>query len=248
MLIGISILLGLLIGSFLNVCIYRIPRHEEIVYTPSHCMACGHTLRWYELFPVFSYLTLGGKCKNCKIHISKQYPIIELINGLAYGFLYMYYGLSIDTVLMMALFSVLLVVFMIDYKTLTIPNGLVIFIGVLGVVNTFYHRDEWITYVIGFFAASLVLLLIAIITKGKMGGGDIKLMAVAGLVIGWQNILLALFIGSIFGAIIGLTLIALKVMDRKEMIPFGPYLCVGIMISALYGAQIIEWYLKVVIG
>lgn len=240
-------ILGLLIGSFLNVCIYRIPRHEEIVVTPSHCMACGHELKWYELIPVFSYIGLGGKCRNCKIKLSIQYPMIELLNGAAYLGLYVYYGVSAELFIYAALFSALMVVFMIDLKTLTIPNSLVIVITVIGLSRMITDLNQWLNYVIGFFVVSVILLLIAIITRGKMGGGDIKLMAAAGLVLGWQNIILALVIGAFLGAIIGLSLIGFKVVERKQMIPFGPYLAAGIMISAIFGDIIWLWYLELVL-
>jgi len=241
-------ILGLLIGSFLNVCIYRLPRKEEIVITPSHCMTCGHELRWYELFPVFSYIALGGKCRKCKTHISIQYPIIELLNGAAYMGLYLFYGLSIELGLIGALFSILLVIFMIDLKTLTIPNGLVLAIGVLGIINMIVNSNYIVDYILGFFSVSSILFLIAIITKGKMGGGDIKLMAVAGLLLGWQKIILSLLLGSVVGAVIGLTLIGFKIVDKKTLIPFGPYLAIGIMISVLWGQQIINWYIGQIIG
>ncbi|MDA3845183.1 MAG: prepilin peptidase [Vallitaleaceae bacterium] len=241
-------ILGLLVGSFLNVCIYRIPRKEEIVITPSHCMTCGHTLRWYELFPVISYIAIKGKCYKCKTHISIQYPIIELLNGAAYMGLYLLYGISIELAIYAALFSILLIVFMIDLKTLTIPNSLVIAIGILGLVNLVFNIVNWPQYIIGFFSVSALLFLIAIITKGKMGGGDIKLMAVAGLLLGWQRIILSLLLGSVLGAVIGLTLIGLRVVNKKALIPFGPYLAVGIMVSAIWGQVIIDWYIGWIIG
>jgi len=244
----ISLILGLLIGSFLNVCIYRIPRKEEIVYTPSHCFSCGHQLAWYDLIPILTYIRLGGKCRYCQAKISIQYPIIELSNGAAYMGIFAIYGLSLETVFYCALFSILLVVAVIDFKHTIIPNGLVIALMVLGVGHLFIDPKNIFHYIIGFFAASLVLLLIAVITRGKMGGGDIKLMAAAGFLLGWQDIMLALILGSAVGAVIGVTLIILKVIKREQMIPFGPFLAVGIMVSALYGEAIISWYLSLIIN
>lgn len=235
-------LLGTLIGSFLNVCIYRIPRKEDIVYTPSHCFNCSNPIKWYDLVPVVSYILLLGKCRHCKTKISLQYPIIELLNGAAYMGIFCIYGLSKETFIYSALFSILLVIALIDLKHFIIPNGLVIALTVLALINLALDYPNWLNYVIGFFCVSLILLGIAVITRGKMGGGDIKLMAAAGLLLGWQHILLALMLGSIIGAFIGIVLIATKVITRKQMIPFGPFLSLGIMLSVLFYEPLIFWY------
>jgi leader peptidase (prepilin peptidase)/N-methyltransferase len=239
------IIFGLAIGSFLNVCIYRIPKKEDIVFTPSHCNKCGTKIKWYNLIPVISYIILKGKCTNCNEKISIQYPIIELSNGAAYLGMYYYYGISVELFIYSVLFSALLVITMIDYRHQIIPNSTVIFILILGIINLFINMDNYLSYIIGFFVASVPLLILAIISGGKMGGGDIKLMAVAGLLLGWEYILLALMIGSIVGSVIGITLIMLKRIKRQEMIPFGPFLSFGIMIALVYGEKIINWYLNI---
>lgn len=235
---------GLIIGSFLNVCIYRIPRKEEIVYTPSHCFSCGRKINWYDLFPVISYIILKGRCRHCNQKVSIQYPIIELSNGAAYMGILTVNGYNIETALLCILFSMLLVIAMIDYKYQIIPNGLVIAILVVAGIHLAYNYTNWLEYLIGFFAVSLLLLVVGILTNGKMGGGDIKLMAAVGLFLGWKLIILALFIGSIIGSIIGISLMVLKVIKRKQPIPFGPFLSLGIIISALFGEEIIAWYLQ----
>lgn len=239
--------LGILIGSFLNVCIYRLPKKEEVVFTPSHCTYCNTPLRWVDLIPLFSYLFLGGKCRYCKNKISIQYPLIELLNGAAYMGIFALYGASLQTVILSALFSILLVLSVIDIKYLLIPNGLILAIMVLGLLQIGLDPRNWFSYLLGFFAASSLLLLISIITRGKMGGGDIKLMATAGLLLGWQKIILALFIGSFFGAVLGLVLMGFKVIERKQMIPFGPFLSLGILIAALFSEPIINFYLHLFI-
>lgn len=240
-------ILGLLIGSFLNVCIYRIPREEEIVYTPSHCMHCNTRIKWYDLIPVFSFLVLKGRCRSCGKTLSLQYPLIELVNGLVYGGIFWLYGMQIETLLFSALFSILLVISLIDLRHYIIPNGLVVAIIALGLIHLILNYERWLDYVIGFFAVSVVLLLMAIITRGSMGGGDIKLMAAAGLLLGWELILLALMIGSIIGSVVGLTLMAMKIITRKQMIPFGPFLSAGIFIAALFGHDIFIWYFNTMI-
>lgn len=235
-------LIGISIGSFLNVCIYRIPKKEDIVFERSHCMSCGNVLKWYELIPLFSFLVQGGKCRNCKTELSVQYPLIELLNGLIYVWIFMAKGFQPESILFCICASVLIVISVIDWRTYEIPFGCNIVIGILGIVRVILDLAHWYNYVIGFFAVSGLFLIIYWITKGRgIGGGDIKLMAAAGLLLGWQNILLALMIGSIAGSVIHLTL--MKVQGKDRVLAFGPYLAFGIFISMLYGNNLITWYL-----
>ena len=235
-------LIGISIGSFLNVCIYRIPKKEDIVFERSHCMFCGNVLKWYELIPLFSFLVQGGKCRNCKTKLSVQYPLIELLNGLIYVWIFMAKGFQPESILFCICASVLIVISVIDWRTYEIPFGCNIIIGILGIVRVFLNLAHWYDYVIGFFAVSGLFLIIYWITKGRgIGGGDIKLMAAAGLLLGWQNILLSLMIGSIAGSVIHLAL--MKIQGKDRVLAFGPYLAFGIFISMLYGNDIITWYL-----
>ena len=236
-------LIGISIGSFLNVCIYRIPKKEDIVFERSHCMSCGNVLKWYELIPLFSFLVQGGKCRNCKTKLSVQYPLIELLNGLIYVWIFMAKGFQPESILFCICASVLIVISVIDWRTYEIPFGCNIVIGILGIVRVILDLAHWYDYVIGFFAVSGLFLIIYWITKGRgIGGGDIKLMAAAGLLLGWQNILLALMIGSIAGSVIHLTL--MKVQGKDRVLAFGPYLAFGIFTAMLYGNEIITWYLS----
>ena len=235
-------LIGISIGSFLNVCIYRIPKKEDIVFERSHCMSCGNVLKWYELIPLFSFLVQGGKCRNCKTKLSVQYPLIELLNGLIYVWIFIVKGFCPESILFCICASVLIVISVIDWRTYEIPFGCNIIIGILGIVRVFLNLAHWYDYVIGFFAVSGLFLIIYWITKGRgIGGGDIKLMAAAGLLLGWQNILLSLMIGSIAGSVIHLAL--MKIQGKDRVLAFGPYLAFGIFISMLYGNDIITWYL-----
>ena len=235
-------LIGISIGSFLNVCIYRIPKKEDIVFERSHCMSCGNVLKWYELIPLFSFLVQGGKCRNCKTKLSVQYPLIELLNGLIYVWIFMAKGFQPESILFCICASVLIVISVIDWRTYEIPFGCNIVIGILGIVRVFLNLAYWYDYVIGFFVVSGLFLIIYWITKGRgIGGGDIKLMAAAGLLLGWQNILLSLMIGSIAGSVIHLAL--MKIQGKDRVLAFGPYLAFGIFISMLYGNDIITWYL-----
>lgn len=235
-------LIGISLGSFLNVCIYRIPKKEDIVFERSHCMSCGNVLKWYELIPLFSFLVQGGKCRNCKTKLSVQYPLIELLNGLIYVWIFMAKGFQPESILFCICASVLIVISVIDWRTYEIPFGCNIVIGILGIVRVILDLAHWYDYVIGFFAVSGLFLIIYWITKGRgIGGGDIKLMAAAGLLLGWQNILLSLMIGSIAGSVIHLAL--MKIQGKDRVLAFGPYLAFGIFISMLYGNDIITWYL-----
>lgn len=242
-LIIITIIYGIIIGSFLNVCIYRIPKNESIVTDRSHCMTCGHKLKWYDLVPLVSYLTLGGKCRYCKTKISKQYPVIEFTNGVLYGILVVVNEFNISTILFCLCSSALLALSVIDWRTFEIPIAFNIFIGILGIIRLLTDLEHWYVYIIGFFAVSGFLYLLFLITKGRgIGGGDIKLMAAAGLLIGWKNIILALGIGCVLGSIIHIIL--MKVQNKERVLAFGPYLSLGIYIAMLYGNQIIEWYIN----
>lgn len=235
-------LFGITIGSFLNVCIYRIPKKEDIVLERSHCMSCGNVLKWYELIPVFSFLFLRGKCRNCGAKLSMQYPMIELLNGILYLLVAAVKGFTIESVLFCICTSVLIVIAVIDWRTYEIPFGCNVIIGILGMVRLVTDLSYWYEYVIGFCVVSGLFLLIYLITKGRgIGGGDIKLMAAAGLLLGWQKILLSLMIGSIAGSVIHLTLMKLK--NKERVLAFGPYLALGIFIAMLYGNELINWYL-----
>lgn len=240
----IIFLYGLLIGSFLNVCIYRIPRNENIVTTRSHCMHCGMQLKWYDLVPLFSFIVLGGKCRKCKTLLSLQYPLVELFNALLYCIIFLVNGFNPVSIVYCLMTSALLVLSIIDFRTYEIPFGINVFIGVLGLVRLGLDWADWVNYVLGFCSVSLFLLLIFWLTKGRgIGGGDIKLMAAAGLVLGWKLILLAFVLGCLLGSI--LHVIRMKVSKADRVLAFGPYLAMGIFVSMLYGEVFINWYLHI---
>ena len=239
----IVFLYGITIGSFLNVLIYRLPKKENIVTTRSHCMSCGNQLKWYDLVPLFSYLVLRGKCRKCKARISVQYPLIEGLNGMLYSLIFAVYGISVETLLYCLLSSALLALSVIDLRTYEIPVGFQYFILVLGVARVATDYKNWLFYVIGFFAVSVFLYLIVLISKGAaMGGGDVKLMAVCGLLIGWKLILLSLAVGCILGSVIHL--LRMKFSGQDHVLAKGPYLSLGVMISVLWGNRFLTWYLS----
>lgn len=236
-------LFGIVIGSFLNVCIYRIPKKENIVTTRSHCMTCGYELKWYDLIPLLSWVLLRGKCRKCGTKISMQYPLVELLNGVLYLFVFLKFGVSADTVIFCFFVSSLLVLSVIDFRTFEIPVGINIWIGALGFFHLILHREDWLEYVFGFFSVSVFLYLLYILTKGRgIGGGDIKLMAVSGLLLGWQCNMLAFFLGCIIGSVIHL--LRMKITKANHVLAMGPYLATGILISLFWGSQLITWYIN----
>ena len=244
-------LVGIIVGSFLNVLIFRIPLHEDIAIERSHCMHCGHVLAWYELIPLFSWIIQGGKCRSCKAKISIQYTIVEALNAILWMAVVLVWGLQWETLLFCICSSILIVLSIIDERTQEIPIGLNIAIAILGAVRVIlniskvtYSSGFWYEYIIGAFVVSGLFLLILLITKGRgMGGGDVKLMAAAGLLLGWKHILLAMMIGCILGSVIHLIRMALDKKKKKEhVLAFGPYLAIGIYITILFGNPIIQWY------
>lgn len=235
-------LYGIVIGSFLNVCILRIPEGESIVTGRSHCDSCNTKIKWYDLIPVFSYFILRGRCRKCKTKISIQYPMLEALNGILYVLVFYCIGLSLLSVIYCLAVSALLVLSVIDLRTNTIPFGINIFIFIMGLARLALDYKNFVTYIIGFFAVSFFLYLIYLVTKGKgMGGGDIKLMAAAGLLLGWKLILLAFFLGCIYGSIIHP--LRMKFSKQGKVLAFGPYLSAGILTAILIGDRMINWYL-----
>lgn len=246
-------LFGIIIGSFLNVCILRLPENRSIVTGASSCPACGTQIKARDLVPVFSYIFLRGKCRHCGKHISAQYPLVELLTGGLFLLLYVKFGMNYTLPVYAALISVLVVVTFIDWRHMEIPNGLVIAILVLGAIQlgiTVFTGvfGNWMDYAIGMFAGGLPLLIIALVCqlllkKEAFGGGDVKLMAAAGLVIGWKLVITSYIIGIVTGAIFGVLLLSTGKKKRGDEIPFGPFLALGIAASVFFGNEIISWYL-----
>jgi len=240
-------LFGIVIGSFLNVVIYRVPKGENIVVVNSHCMNCGYQLSWYDLVPIFSWLALRGKCRVCGDKISVQYPLIEALNGVLYLVVFHRYGVSIESLLYCLLFSALLALSVIDFRTYEIPVGFNYFILALGLIRVATDWKNWAAYVIGFLAVSACLYLLYIVSDGRaIGGGDVKLMATCGLLIGWKLIILAFLLGCILGSVIHV--IRMRVTNESHVLAMGPYLSMGVALAALYGEAFLQWYIHSVLG
>lgn len=238
-------LYGIVIGSFLNVCILRIPAKESMV-SGSHCVSCGHRLRWYDLFPLFSYFFLKGRCRYCGAKISVQYPLVEGINGLLYVIVFWANGLNFFSVLYCLMTSALLVVSVVDWCTYEIPFPCNVFLLGLGIIACVLDFPEVVDHLVGLLAVSAALYLLYLLSGGRaIGGGDVKLMGAAGLLLGAKLIVLAFFLGCILGSVIHL--VRIKLSGAGHVLAMGPYLSAGIFLSALWGNRMIEWYLGLLV-
>ncbi len=229
---------GLLVGSFLNVLILRIPKDENFVSKRSHCPKCNKLIYWYENIPVLSYLLLLGKCSKCKTKISFQYPFIEMITGifalaLSYRFDLSSYGL-IHTFFFFMLFCSFLVHFVIDYRHHILPDGINIFIALLMICYSLYYYDysHWLYGGLVGFLLPLSVTYVFYLLKNQvgLGGGDIKLYGALGLFLGPVNVLYLIFLSCVLGSLVSIPLILLKVIKKDSPIPFGPFI---ILVAAL---------------
>lgn len=241
----IIFLYGLCIGSFLNVCIYRIPKGENIAIVRSHCLSCGYNLKWYDNIPLISYICLGGRCRKCREHISLQYPIIEAINAILYVCVFLINGLNVESGIYCLTFSAFLVLSIIDFRTYEIPVGINVFILALGLIHLGLDPSSWLHYVIGLFSVSVILAIIYYASNGRaIGGGDVKLMAATGLLVGWKLNVLGFLFGCVLGSIIHV--IRMRVSKADHVLAMGPYLAAGVAIAMLYGDRFLEWYLSLI--
>ena len=233
--------IGIVIGSFLNVVIYRVPKEVSFVKGRSFCPHCQAQIKGYHNVPVFSYLWLRGKCADCRQPIAIRYPLVELFTGLMAVLIFAVYGFSFQWLVVFSAAAILICITMIDFDTMIIPNGLVIALMAPALLSFFFFPQLGIlSRVIGIFIISLPMLILVLFIPDAFGGGDIKLMAVAGFMLGWGNTLLASFIGLLLGGAVAVVLLARKTEDKH--MAFGPYLCIGIMTALLFGDRIIGWY------
>lgn len=239
---------GALVGSFLNVCIYRLPRGESTVWPGSHCPACGASIGWYDNIPLLSYLWLSGRCRSCRSSISMRYPVVEAANAVGYVVILAAFGPSWTALLYGILFSALLIVTGTDLTHKIIPNVVTlpgILLGLAGAATVL--PTGLVNALLGIAVGGGILWALAwaspyLFGKEGMGGGDIKLLAMIGAFLGWKPALLTIMIGSLAGSIIGVSLIVLGLMKREDYIPFGPYLVFGALISMFFAHPLLEWY------
>jgi len=246
---------GLSIGSFLNVCIYRLPKDISIVRPPSHCPSCQNPIKPWHNVPVISYLLLMGRCGYCGAPISLRYPLVEFLNGLLYLYIFHKFGVSPHTVFYMAFASALVVITFIDLDFQIIPDEITLPGMLLGLAAAMFilpdpHNLSRLLglkgSLIGLLTGGTIFYVIALVSRGGMGGGDIKMMGLVGSVLGWQSVLLTIFVGSFFGSIYGLGLIVFKGAGRKSRVPFGPFLALGTLFSLFFARDAIALYWRLI--
>lgn len=272
MILLVAFIFGLLIGSFLNVCIVRLPRGRSVVSPPSHCPRCRSSIKFYDNIPLISFLILRGKCRECGQPISWRYPLVELVNALFYVLITREFGAGGESALLMLFCSALIVITFIDLDYQIIPDiitlpGILIGVSIapffMPVLNEplpfnlgHYIPNAWpflisfLNSIIGVLCGGLPLLIIGWLWEKlrhveAMGGGDIKLMGMVGSFLGWKGALLTIMLGALAGSVIGIALIMLKRHKMSKLIPFGPFLAFGAVAAAFYGPDIIVWYLGI---
>lgn len=241
---------GAVVGSFLNVCIYRMPLDQSVVSPGSRCVGCGTAIRWYDNIPVISWLLLRGRCRFCQAPFSFRYPLVELITAVLSLLLFMKYGLSPSYGVMFIFCAALIVITFIDFDHQIIPDELSLPGIVLGFISSFFLPEPgWISSLLGAVAGwgSLALIFYGYLWltgREGMGGGDAKLLAMMGAFLGLQAIPFIIFASSLVGTVAGLSIMAVQRKDRHLAIPFGPYLALGALLYIFVGPQLIQWYLQ----
>jgi len=235
-------IVAMILGSFLNMLIYRLPNNEAIVLPPSKCIHCKTVLKPWNLIPIFSYLAQKGKCSSCNTKIPTRYLLVEICNVLCYLWGYLTLGLSLDFYLFAFLSSMLILITFIDIDHMIIPDKLNILLMITGLGWFVIAKPfDLKSLLLGIAIGSGLLLFLAVLTGG-FGGGDIKYMFAMSFFLGFKGIVVNMFLGFILGSLIGVILIYTKRKTRKDMIPFGPYLCIGSLVSYLYSGQMIQMY------
>ena len=241
-------LLGLAIGSFFNVCIYRIPREESVVSPPSHCPACGRQISWWQNIPVFSYLFLRGRCYFCKISISPRYMLVELLTGILFLAVYLHSGWQPATICWLIFVSLLIPIIFIDLDHQIIPDRFSLSGIVLGFVCSLTGLTiPWGESALGIIVGGGVLWLIAegyyrFTGRDGMGGGDVKLLAMIGAFLGSKAVLVTIFLSAFLGSAVGVAFMIFKGKGRKYAIPYGPFLALGAITCLFWGDSLVAWY------
>lgn len=244
-----SVIFGAMIGSFLNVCIYRLPKEESVVKPGSHCPYCQKPIRFYDNIPILSYILLKGKCRYCQASISIQYPIVEAVTALSSFFIFKTFGITLSYLYYFLFVSALIAITVIDLHHQIIPDVISlpgIVIGVLG--SLIIPQITFWDSLIGMIAGGGSLFLVAtgyqwLFKREGMGGGDVKLLAMIGAFLGWKAVILTILLSSLIGSMIGIIIMLIKGKDFKYAIPFGPFLALGAVISLYWGNELIGWYL-----
>ena len=236
---------GLVFGSFYNVVGLRVPKKESIAFPPSHCTKCDWQLTALDLVPVFSYLFLRGRCRSCGEKIHWVYPLMEFITGALFAISFWKIGFELELIIAILFMSLLVIITVSDIAYMLIPDKVLLPIGaLLLVLRLFIPLDPWWDSLLGAALGFGILLLIAMLSKGGMGGGDIKLFFVIGLVLGVSGTLMTLFFASLIGSIAGIFMLRIKNQGRKTPVPFGPSIALGAVIVYFWGDALLGWYMN----
>lgn len=236
-------LFGLVFGSFYNVVGLRVPKSESIVTPPSHCTKCGRQLTLLDLVPVLSYVFLGGKCRGCGERISWVYPVFELMTGVLFAFSYWQLGFSYELAVALLFVSLLVIIVVSDFAYMLIPDKVLLFFLPLLIVGRLVSPlDTWWDSLLGAVVGFAILYFIAVLSRGGMGGGDIKLFFLIGLVLGALHTLLTLFLASVIGMIVGIIVLRVRNQGRRTPVPFGPSIALAAVLVYFYGDTMIDWY------
>jgi leader peptidase (prepilin peptidase) / N-methyltransferase len=241
----ILVFYGAVLGSFYNVVALRVPEGKSIVAPRSSCPKCGHQLTAWELIPVLSYFLQRGKCRQCKVRISPVYPFFEFLTGVLFAIAPLIVGWSGELVIALTLTSMLVIITVSDLAYMIIPDKVLIFFaGLFLIERVFIPLIPWWDSLAGAAVGFFLLLLIAVVSKGGMGGGDIKLFAVVGFVLGVKMLLLSFFLSTLFGAFFGVIGLLLGFIKRKQTIPFGPFIALGTLVAYYFGDYLIAEYIS----
>ncbi len=249
----LSFVFGLCVGSFLNVCIYRLPVSKSIVYPGSACPLCGNMIRFYDNIPVVSYILLRGKCRYCSSIISPRYAYIELMTGFFSYLMVLKFGITLEALIYFTFIVVLIVITFIDIDHRIIPDmislpGIPVFFAASFILPEMSWMDSLIGILTGGGSLFLVAYVYTLITKiDGMGGGDIKLLAMIGAVVGLQGVIFTILLSSAVGTIYGLTVMLKSRKNMKLAVPFGPFLSIGAATYIFYGPQLIYWYYGILV-
>jgi leader peptidase (prepilin peptidase)/N-methyltransferase len=241
-------LFGAVIGSFLNVCIYRLPRGASVVWPASACPACGRSLAWFDNIPVVSYLALAGRCRSCREPISVRYPIVEALTALMFAGAWWLYGPSLLLAARLIFGGALIVLFAIDLEHHLLPNAITLPGIVIGFVFSLFTEPGWLASLIGILIGGGILYATAeayyrVRGEEGLGMGDVKMLAMVGAFLGWQLTFMTLMLASLAGSVIGGALIVLQRGGMKTALPFGTFLAVGAALAATVGGPLLDWYL-----
>lgn len=239
--------LGILLGSFYNVVGLRLPNNQSFIKMDdrSYCPNCMKTLVWYELIPILSYLIQGRKCRGCKKKISVVYPIGELLTGIFFALSFLQFGLQVELIVALIFVSMLMIIFISDISYMVIPNKILLFfLPIFIILRIIAPLDPWWNSIIGALTGFVLIFIIILVSRGGMGAGDMKLFGLLGIILGFEKVLLTFFFACLIGAVTGMILMLLKIVKRKQPVPFGPFIVIAALLSYFYGDAMIQWYLS----